>query len=115
MSFKSRVVRGIGAGALIATMLLSSTTALAQTTNTATTTQSDSASSAVPISGNGAHYTGSIAAAPAGGWAGTANRFAYYSFKLDGTKRTVTLSMQVYPDDPTALNNVGFVVYGPQS
>jgi hypothetical protein len=115
MTFKSRVIRGIGASALIATMLASSTTALAQTTSTATTRQSDNASTAVPISGNGAHYTGSIAPAPSGGWAGTANRFAYYKFKLDGSKRTVTISAQVYPDDPTALNNVGFVVYGPQS
>lgn len=113
MSLKSRVVRGIGAGALVATMLVSSTTALAQTA--ATTTQSDNASTPVPISGNGAHYTGSIGAAPARGWAGSANRFAYYSFKLDGTKRTVTINMQVYPDDPTTLNDVGFVVYGPQS
>jgi len=111
MSFKSRVVRGIGAGALVATMLVSSTTALAQSA-TANSSQSDSSARPVAIADNNVHYSGILGPAPSGGSSG---KFAYYGFKLDGSSRTITISLQAYPDDQTILNKVSFVVYGPKS
>jgi hypothetical protein len=97
MSFKSRVVRVLGAGALVATMALSSTVAQA------VQVQSDT------------RLSGALDPAPPGGWAGSANRFAYYKFTYDGNNRLVTINMQIWPDDGTILDQSGFVLYGPKT
>jgi hypothetical protein len=108
MSFKSHVVRVLGAGALVATMALSSTVALAADP------QSENPSKAVQVQPD-VKLKGYLAPAPQGGWAGSANRFAYYKFMYDGNDRVVTISMQIYPDNETVIEQSGFVLYGPKT
>lgn len=112
MSITSRIARAVGTAALVATMALPATAALAADP------QSDNPSQAVQVQSDQS-LKGSLGAAPAGGWAGSADRFAYYRFHYDGNNKVVTINMQVWPDDETILssdrNGVGFVVYGPKT
>ena len=45
--------------------------------------------------------------------AGGGGRFAYYKFFYPADGTTVTLNLEVRPDDPAVLPNVGFHVYAP--
>src|SRR5262245_48556310 len=40
-------------------------------------------------------------------------RFAYYKFTYKGDQSTVTINLQVEPDDSKILENAGFKIYGP--
>jgi hypothetical protein len=108
MSFKSRVVRVLGVGALVATMTMSSTVALAADP------QSSNPAQAVQVQPD-VKLKGSLAPAPQGGWAGSANRFAYYKFQYDGRDRVVTINMNIWPDESATVDNAGFVLYGPKT
>ena len=44
----------------------------------------------------------------------SAGSFAYYSFSYPGDQSTVTIDLNVAPDDPTLLPLTGFNVYGPR-
>jgi hypothetical protein len=42
-----------------------------------------------------------------------AGQFAYYTFVYPADGTTATVNMQVWPDDPAVLRNVGIKIYGP--
>jgi len=44
---------------------------------------------------------------------GSGGHFALYEFNYPGNREVYTLNMQVSPDSPSGLANVGFKVYGP--
>ena len=102
----SRLVRAIAAACLAVLLIWPATVA------GAADPQSADPAAAVALTGR---LQGSLAAAPAGGWRGSIQHFAYYAFQYPGDERTVTVNMQVYPDDETILDQVGFVVYGPRT
>src|SRR5262245_5655649 len=45
---------------------------------------------------------------------GPAGHFAFYRFFYPADGTTATVNVEVSPDDPTILQNVGIKIYGPQ-
>jgi hypothetical protein len=52
---------------------------------------------------------GQLAAGPPSG------QFAYYKFEYPGDESTLTIEMEIFPDQHNVLLNAGFNVYGPES
>jgi hypothetical protein len=63
-----------------------------------------SAAGAIPLGAD--HQDGTL---PPNG-----REFRYYRFSYAGDGSTASVNMQVAPDDPTLLRNVGFQIYGPR-
>ena len=106
MSIRSFATRLIGAAALVLALLVPATAA------GAADPQSSDASSPAALAGR---LQGTLGPAPAGGWAGATDHFAYYAFEYPGDESTVSVNLQVYPDDETILDQVGFELYGPRT
>jgi hypothetical protein len=107
MSIRSHTLSKLGV-VLLAVALAFSTT-VAGAANQDPTSTSASTAVQLPVSGQ---LMGSLPPAPVGK---AGNSFLYYKFHYDGNNRVVTINEQVYPDDVTILNKLGFVVYGPRT